>query len=634
MGVESTDGMTPEERAAFLLSKMKNRTTAITGKPVERESIAPKYDADLIPDIEPGGLTPEQIQQDALIDSIDIVDAYTRFIGKMTPDPKGRTESIMISCPTPGHADANPSAWMNSDKKTWFCGGCQVGGDLYDLAAIHFGIDYKSDPKNLFPVLKDKVAEAYGFRITYNEVTKQETVSEIIHEPDPEPTPPSLTVVPEPDEDEEDHSWELELDASDIRIEWDQIIPPNTFMYEWMTSLCIDAVPHEYHFWTGVMALGFASNRQVTLRDKIPVKGNLFVCLYGPTGSGKTQAIYPLRRLIEETLPWQEDPISGPTGVKVVPMPASGEGMIDSFRADIKDPSTMKTIDLKPVSGMLIQNEFSSLIARGERQGSTMSDTVIDMYDAVEGFPISTNSRTSGVVSALSPYMSIITSTQPKRIKSFLRKTDLESGLLNRFIIAGGVKRMKGQAVQDDEPDLTAAIDFFRNLVNANKGERQIPLRNSAAYPLLQDFYTKYIEPYQDDPDQDGVFARIDLTLKKLILAFCINENKTEPDADLMERVLRLYPYLRVTYSHLTDTLHLTDTGELEDKIKTFCALYEKKHGKPAANRDIVRHIGKKFTLEDQARAMKNLIAMEQIKPVEFKPTRGPATTRFQFIGL
>jgi hypothetical protein len=44
------------------------------------------------------------------------------------------------SCPIPGHADANPSAWVNTEKNVWYCGRCSQGGDVYDLAAFHFGM--------------------------------------------------------------------------------------------------------------------------------------------------------------------------------------------------------------------------------------------------------------------------------------------------------------------------------------------------------------------------------------------------------------------------------------------------------------------------------------------------------------
>jgi hypothetical protein len=127
----------------------------------EHESISdrPKFDPALIPDPGPSRHSDDDI--DTLLDGVGIVDAYSRWCGKMVPDVRGRSEGIMISCPVPGHTDANPSAWMNSDKQLWFCAVCDQGGDKFDLAGFHHGIDARSNP-SLFPELRRKMAEDLG----------------------------------------------------------------------------------------------------------------------------------------------------------------------------------------------------------------------------------------------------------------------------------------------------------------------------------------------------------------------------------------------------------------------------------------------------------------------------------------
>jgi len=79
--------------------------------------------------------------------SIGIVDAYHVWCGKMTPKGAG-VESIMVSCPMPGHADKKPSAWLNSEKDVGFCAVCQWGFDQLDLAAIKFGYDPRTYKKS------------------------------------------------------------------------------------------------------------------------------------------------------------------------------------------------------------------------------------------------------------------------------------------------------------------------------------------------------------------------------------------------------------------------------------------------------------------------------------------------------
>lgn len=108
----------------------------------------------------------DQVVDDALA-QLDVLTAYRKWVGKM--DPKvydGQTESIKISCPIPGHEDNDPSAWINTvkgDGGLWHCGGCQRGGDKYDLAAVGLGYNmfqYKTD--GTFRQLKLDMAREIG----------------------------------------------------------------------------------------------------------------------------------------------------------------------------------------------------------------------------------------------------------------------------------------------------------------------------------------------------------------------------------------------------------------------------------------------------------------------------------------
>jgi hypothetical protein len=53
---------------------------------------------------------------------------------------------------------------MNSDKNTWFCGGCQRGGDIYDLAAIGLGFDIENYKNSQFVELRRAIASHF---VTY-----------------------------------------------------------------------------------------------------------------------------------------------------------------------------------------------------------------------------------------------------------------------------------------------------------------------------------------------------------------------------------------------------------------------------------------------------------------------------------
>ncbi len=129
--------------------------------PPEPEKV---WDQELIPDFDEPEYGDDEL--DSAIKGIGIEGAYIKWCGKSVPNVGSRTEGIKISCPRPDHPDADPSAWINTEKNAWFCGVCQVGGDIYDIAAWRFGMPvpgYRS--KALFPELRRRMAESLGVEL-------------------------------------------------------------------------------------------------------------------------------------------------------------------------------------------------------------------------------------------------------------------------------------------------------------------------------------------------------------------------------------------------------------------------------------------------------------------------------------
>ena len=105
--------------------------------PAPIPEVAPDY-ADDIPEPVPGyDDRPDLV---GLIKAkVDILQRCS-VLGKSYPVKAGnRREGIHVRCPFPAHIDNNPSAWINLDKDTWYCGKCDVGGDQIDFyaAATH-----------------------------------------------------------------------------------------------------------------------------------------------------------------------------------------------------------------------------------------------------------------------------------------------------------------------------------------------------------------------------------------------------------------------------------------------------------------------------------------------------------------
>lgn len=662
---DELDELSPAERAAVLLARLRRApateplVSTIAPEPVNGNG-AHHFDEDLIPKIE-YQRSEEDNRLDAVLDRIDVVDAYVRLIGKMQPNTKsGKTEGVMISCPMPNHPDKNPSAWINTDKGTWYCSGCGIGGDKFDLAAIHFGYTipaYKE--RQTFPVLRRQLAEFYGYTVVKGMDTEY-AIPATMQEPVPPPLPDVLSLpvpppspiagldatmfAPDPKEQErvapvvdintglavgDDEDEDAAKAASDLVIDWESLLPVETFLREWMDSTTIDDLPHEFYFWLGLMALGFCGPAKNTMVDFQTIKPNIYVCLYGPTGIGKSRALRPFLRLVEESFPFMGDPEAPPEGVRVLPTPGSAEALIDSFKWEIKDPSTGH-ISLASVAGLLRHEELSGLISRAARHGNPIKEVLMEAYD-VYGGDISTHSRGSGIVKAHSPFCQMVSTTQPNAIHAFLRRSDIESGFLNRWIMAAGKGRRPPLSYGGVTQKIDKAILLLKSCDIWARSGHEFVLEGDAL-TAWDDFFQKELAPFKSgEKDQESIFSRIDLTLKKLIILFCINEQQDQPTESIVRRVCSLLSYLRVTYSAFSKDLAFNETVDCQAWIEHYIDKLKNKNGHNPSKRQLVRSLARKYNTETIAKAIRNMMDLglleEEMSP---KGVAGRPTVRYK----
>lgn len=635
----SSPSETPEERRQRLLDLSSGLNPGILGP---RQPTKPVWDADLIPQIDKPEISEENRQLDDYLQNFDILQAYRVFIGKMEPDSARRkTEGIMISCPTLHHIDKNPSAWANTDNNLWYCGGCQAGGDIFDLGAIHFGYDLQTYKKNgTFPKLKRQMADKLGF-ITVRGITG---TSYLVPPAPPEPVlPPSqvpevlekmgevrhLTVIPPIDPDDYDAQDKVLLDHADLRIDWETIIPEETYLAEWMKGVTIDDLPHEFYMMLGLQSLAFALGRKTFLSDFKIVRPNLYVCLYGRTGVGKSRAISPLMDILKMALPYDgSDPFADPTGVKIISTPASAEGLIDQFKYDVMDASTMKVVRTASVSGLVKIEELSGFIARASRLGSSLKETIMDMFD-VYGGDITLHGRSAGTTRIHDPYAQFLTTTQPKAIHAYLRRTDIESGFLNRILYALGKSRRAPMSYGGSQPDLDKAADMLRDVSQwAHNGKRMI--LQGPALDVWDNFFHDILAPFKTgEVEMESMASRIDLQLKKLIVLFTGNLKQDHPTPESVTMAIKFYDYLAITYSAFGGDISYNDVTECQNKIIEMIDKYTLKHGEPPTARNIRQNLGKKYDLELLIRALKNLVQLDVVYEDTKQSNRGRPSKRY-----
>lgn len=597
-----------------------------------------------VPDAGPDRSEEDQ-QIDKIIDGIDIIGAYRKWCGKMTPDPGFRREGIMISCPKPDHRDNNPSAWINLDNQTWYCGGCAEGGDKYDIAAFHFHYPvpgYKEGSS--FHKLRREMAESMGWK--FKEALGGGTVIYQDEPSDPPSRDESSTTTTNtdetdkaPGEQEQASVGILYADETDTEqevfnypsIAWREIIPEETFLYAYMEACTNDDAPEEYHFWHGLLALGHAAGRNITIDDTDDVYGNLLVCLLGGTGVGKSRSRRRLNEVIRAAMPYKDSGMDT-SGVKIVSMPGSGEYLVAEFQYLAHDPTNPKIpLGRKPVNGIVDFDEFSGLLARASRPGNTLQTKIMEFAD---GNPwITTGSNTRGEIIAVDAYCSVTASTQPKAVRSILSKDLANSGFLNRWIFAGGPPKERetfGGSHSTRVIDLAMSKELLGKVYGWAGNPHRITLTEDG-FDAADEFLKETLHPTQARDDTD-LLKRLDLIFKKLILLFCVNEKRKTADAKIVQRVERLFKYVIDCYAILNMQIGMTIGHEIAREIERHIIRHQKATKRGASVRDLRRYMARKNYAPDQLlRSLETMVKLDMIYMEEIDHSqRGPKTPRYR----
>jgi hypothetical protein len=628
-------------------------------KPERALKSVPKVDDDLIPDVL-GERTEEDLELDSIIESIQILDAYRKWIGKEVNEKEvQKREGLHVSCPNPGHRDKHPSAFINQDKKVWRCEMCDDGGDVFDLAAIKFGYDrpgYKEG--KTFHELRKDMAESYGYRF------KKVAGTEVIwREEEPVPEGGAADSAPSQSTEETDGSGSSssepppvenkatqaepsnvtvlrEEDVEEVleevgypTLDWRSLATEGTFLHAYMTACSMDDSPEEYHFWHALIALAHSVGRSVYIDDQKDVYANMMVCLLGGTGYGKSRSRIWLEEVLEEAVPFRDNGLDT-SGCKLVPVPASGENLLMHFQHIAKDPSLPHMAEIRtPVNGVVDYDEFAALLGRAMRHGNTLKVYVQQFADNKK--KVSSSSNTGGTLEAIQPFCSITCSTQPKAVRTLLSKYDTQSGFLNRWVFVGG-KRKKREALggrySGIKVDLRKAIDELKAVRAWGAAGREVIFTDEGR-DAFEDWFYKVIDPMERN-DETDLLPRVGLTIKRVLLQLAINERRTTIDADDVKKVKPVLDYLIACYGIVNSEIGISQMSEITTEILRHVKNIQEntKHG--ASARDLARRMHRKNYSPDLInKALKTMVELDWIDIV--KPEKnGPGRPTIRYTAV
>jgi hypothetical protein len=547
---------------------------------------------------------------------MDVVDAYNRWCKKMRPDTRGGRlkESIKVSCPNPAHPDKHPSAWLNREKNVYYCSGCAQGGDVWDMAAWHFGYNvphYKNDPSQ-FRELRERIGVELGFVKSITGAIIAPVLEAPVTIPVPVQTPENVRVLPSAVEQQVEQEEREEKQSNIPVIDWRTIVPEQTFLRAWLDATTLDDCPEEYHFWTGLMSIGFAVGRNRTLQDTRPVVPNLFVCFVGPSGAGKSSAKSYLHRVVQEVMPYEYDnPLS--TGTKHISSPGSAEYVVRAFSAPIPDPAFPKKIlGYASVRAQVDFDELATLVTMGNRVGSTMKPQLIEIYDASQ--TIGSGSLTHGERVAHLPFGQVTSSTQDGSLRNLLGRSDEVSGFMNRWVFASG-KLKRQHSIGGTIVDLSSAAGMLKDIHRWADTSKMIALTDSG-FKQWDDFFHETLVPTKRMMELSGspLLNRIDLLYKKLLVLFACNLQTLEVDANIVDQAIALFPYLLRTYGVVKEEISDTPENQLEERVIAIVAKHYKANQKAPSVRDIHQSIRRSANTKQVLEIVKNLVIIGRLR--------------------
>lgn len=501
----------------------------------------------LLPSLHSSAISESASNVNDACESITIFEVYDRLSKGQYDNPQAiqtRDEGIQISCPIPGHLDANPSAAINKSKQVWNCYRCDDGGDKYTIAGYAYGLD----PKAQFWEIKVRMAKDFrGVEYTRPEA-RQATAAASSSEPQqPQVAQQPTRTVP---------TYKIQ----------DVLPDGDSFLRAYYDATVEDETPSEYQLWCGLVALAAAVGRNVTMLDLRPVTANLGICLIGSTASGKSRSIRHVEDILEmdSRLRWKP---GNTLGIKFRENPGSGPYLI----TELVDVEKVGTNEIQhPVKMLILQDEISSLVRKGNSRDNNhgVREVVLQLLDGKHR--LHHGSKTGGNAEALDSFAVLLGATQPEVVPTLFSNEDMVTGFMNRLIFIPG-QTVKRSHRGGTPIDLSTASDHLKLIVGWASQGIEIAEWSDDADELWREHFDRVVEPMQNDPRMRNLLGRLDLNMKRLILLFAANERSSSIELQHVQSAVALLDYLLECYQQLTDHLETTEYDRAWANIARAC---------------------------------------------------------------
>ena len=513
----------------------------------------------------------------------NILDLYQRWFSPQEMRNATDVSCLTNCCNSTGHShgDANPSMDLAQGSNTFICHGCGWQGDILDFAAVAAGI---IQPGQRMTDAEDKtgLAVMHGCKEAFPDMQTGWT-----EDGQYRPTPPAPLVANTEDiaiELDEDEKEFQRIAAGRFAFDWRDFFAPGTPGYNWMTVLGGENTkpPDEFHFFNFLTMLGLICGKDVALEEEPNVYANLYTCVVGPPGMGKSLADGYAEDVLRREFPFDSsDPHK--RGVNVIKGAGSGESLADSFHFTItQQPITPVAMGSNPpasanakpqkvrvggVTGYAKYGEFAQLVAKSSGKGSTLETTLQDLYDTAAAH-CGGKSMGGGQYYADDYFCSVSSTTQIRRLRSLLAGDKVESGFVSRWVfVLGTMKPPKARFKPVHRSGLYSdarRIGMWADDIRSNhRGLIKLP----GDFGSVQQ-YDEFIEQTCIPLELEPFLGRAALLYKKLVLLLAINNRELEVTEKTLLDAQKLWKYLIDCLRFVEGKVGTSEDTELEDRIQ------------------------------------------------------------------
>lgn len=350
-----------------------------------------------------------------------------------------------------------------------------------------------------------------------------------------------------------------------------QLVPklPDDVWTGWTAAFCKWVEPTTDGSYEGIFAIGSgcvgaAIGRAVGIQYGRPTYANQYGLLIGRTGAvRKSTLVSRGRDVIEEA--YTKD------FLRVCRSIGSGEGLLESFCDEVKNPDTGKsTYESTPGQRVLLEEpEFCNLLKKARRPGTAnITEYLLTLFDEEE---LSPRTR-SKPIKIVEPFFSIITTTTPENLEHNLIDIDIESGLIPRFVSFYCTPREPIAYPPPPDEIILAGLakslqDITRHAKEVGKRTAAIPLSTAARADWELTFKDITAEMRQERSLASAIMERVPTMIMKWALIYSMQAGEAEVSADSLARATLVGTYLMETARLVPQCIQKAMVARIEARV-------------------------------------------------------------------